>query len=138
MNDFLKKRITLKNINDKLKQKTLSLPFKNILWDDDQQSQFIESLVMNIPIPLFCVYENKDVVWQVVDGFQRINAINNFINGELKLVDIEFMNDIKGLTFSQLPKNLKKRILKTEFQFVIINPSAPKSFKDIIYRRFNC
>jgi hypothetical protein len=53
-------------------------------WDINQQSKFIESILLGIPIPSIFVAADKSGKWELVDGLQRTCTILNFI-GELKL-----------------------------------------------------
>jgi len=41
-------------------------------WEDKQRSDFIESILLGIPIPPIFVAEDKDGRWELVDGLQRI------------------------------------------------------------------
>jgi len=135
------KRVPMETIIRRLKEGTISAPEIQRgegLWGNDQQSRLMESLMLKIPVPLFYVAEDEDVMWKVVDGLQRITAIKRFIlNEEFKLVGLEFMQELKGLTFSQLPSKFKTRILETEFQFAIINPSTPQNVQRNVFKRLN-
>ena len=52
-------------------------------WDEVQKSNFIESLLLGIPIPPIFVSQRKDGVWDVIDGLQRLSTIYQFV-GVLK------------------------------------------------------
>lgn len=135
------KRVPMATIIRRLKEGTISAPEIQRgegLWGNDQQSRLMESLMLKIPVPLFYVAEDEDVMWKVVDGLQRITAIKRFIlNEEFKLVGLEFMQELEGLTFNQLPSKFKTRILETEFQFAIINPSTPQNVQRNVFKRLN-
>ena len=49
-------------------------------WTRKQQSDFVESLVLEIPIPPLFFYENPDGVWDLLDGLQRFSTILRFFN----------------------------------------------------------
>ncbi len=68
-------------------------------WNDSQKTGFIESILLGIPIPPIFVAEDKDGVWELVDGLQRVSTILSFF-GILKN-DIERKNFFK-LTSSDL------------------------------------
>ena len=55
-------------------------------WNNEQKSRLIESIFLGLPIPSFFVYEDKENVWEVLDGLQRISSILEYI-GELKNSD---------------------------------------------------
>jgi uncharacterized protein with ParB-like and HNH nuclease domain len=47
-------------------------------WDRDKQSRFIESIIMNVPIPPVFLREDEYRMYVVLDGRQRLTAINDF------------------------------------------------------------
>jgi len=50
-----------------------------IRWSDDRQSKFIESILLGIPIPPIFVSQEKNGVWDVIDGLQRLATILGFV-----------------------------------------------------------
>jgi hypothetical protein len=47
-------------------------------WTDEQQSKFIESMFLGIPIPSIFVSQRADGIWDVIDGLQRLSTIFQF------------------------------------------------------------
>lgn len=52
-------------------------------WSEAQKTALIESILLSIPIPPIFVAEDKNGVWELVDGLQRISTFISFF-GELK------------------------------------------------------
>jgi uncharacterized protein with ParB-like and HNH nuclease domain len=52
-------------------------------WGDDQQTKFIESLVLGIPVPPIFVAEIKEGTdagkWELIDGLQRVSTVLSFL-----------------------------------------------------------
>lgn len=48
---------------------------RNYVWKIEQASKFIESLMLDIPIPSLMFYEDKESYMQIIDGQQRIKSI---------------------------------------------------------------
>ncbi|QPO12789.1 DUF262 domain-containing protein [Thalassospira sp. A40-3] len=48
-------------------------------WSLDKKSNFIESILIGIPIPPAFAYENEDGTWELIDGLQRISTILEFM-----------------------------------------------------------
>ena len=83
---------------------------RNEVWTDVRKSQLIESILLEIPIPMFYVSADEEGNWTVVDGLQRISAFRDFILGKLymktknsddegngiKLKGLEFLKNIEG------------------------------------------
>lgn len=136
-----KKNISLDVIIRRLQNKTIEFnPVyqRNEIWDDVKQSRLIESLMLNIPIPLFYVSADENGKWEVVDGLQRLTAIKLFlVDKELKLKGLEFWNGYENCGIDELPPIISNRIYETEFTFVIIEPGSPDELKYNIFNRIN-
>ncbi len=135
------KRVPLQTLIRRLEQGTISAPAIQRgagLWDDDQQSRLIESLMLKIPVPLFYVAEDEDSAWKVVDGLQRVTAIDRYVKRkEFTLSGLEFLGELEGFQFDKLPQKFQNRILETELQFAIINPSTPQNVQRNVFKRLN-
>jgi hypothetical protein len=47
-------------------------------WSEGQRSRFIESLILEMPVPPVFVIEVDDGRYQLIDGLQRISVISAF------------------------------------------------------------
>ncbi|MBD1995240.1 DUF262 domain-containing protein [Leptolyngbya sp. FACHB-541] len=52
-------------------------------WSEVQKTALIESILLSIPIPPIFVAEDRNGVWELVDGLQRVSTFISFF-GELK------------------------------------------------------
>lgn len=52
-------------------------------WSEAQKTALIESILLSIPIPPIFVAEDKNGVWELVDGLQRVSTFISFF-GDLK------------------------------------------------------
>ena len=76
-------------------------------WTVKQKSNFIESLLLGIPIPSIFVTETDDAGWDVVDGLQRISTVLEFVGilldehekpyPRLELVGTKFLPSLKNI-----------------------------------------
>jgi hypothetical protein len=48
------------------------------VWDDARSSRLIESVLLEVPLPVFYLAENSDGSQEVIDGQQRLNAFFRF------------------------------------------------------------
>lgn len=74
---------------------------RNAVWKAADQSKFIDSLIKQLPIPSMCFsLDFHTQKWQVVDGLQRMTAINSFLgNREWRLSRLkEIDQKISGRT----------------------------------------
>ena len=49
------------------------------VWDDAKASRLVESLLLNVPIPVCYFAENEDGTLEVVDGQQRLQSIWRYL-----------------------------------------------------------
>ena len=47
-------------------------------WDEQRQSDFIESILLGIPFPSIFVATNPDGKWELIDGLQRVSTVLSF------------------------------------------------------------
>jgi len=112
-------------------------------WTRKRQSQLIESLIVNIPIPPVVLYETSLSSYEVMDGQQRINAIRDFYNNKFKLTGLEIYSSLNGCTYSTLPERIRSSIDRRSIaSTVVINESAATSeeamlLKQLVFERLN-
>lgn len=108
------------------------------LWDKTRQSRLIESMLLRIPLPTFYFDGSDDECWLVVDGLQRLNAMKAFIiDQSLKLTNLEYFGEFTGLKFSELPRNMMRRLEETQIIANVIQPGTPDEVKFTIFKRIN-
>lgn len=62
-------------------------------WDIEKQSRFIESLLMEMPIPAIYVIELEQGTYELIDGLQRISSYLNYRGMLKKLDEVETISD---------------------------------------------
>ena len=143
--------VTIERLLKRLKEGSINLSpdfQRKEVWDDTRRSRLIESLMLNIPLPMFYVSSDEDGNWEVVDGAKRLSTIRNFIIGDdkgthLKLKNLEFLGDkFDEKTFKAIEEQGKHNkfintILNTSIQFTVINPGTPEAVKRNIFNRIN-
>ena len=80
---------------------------RELIWKEHQQVRFIESVLLNLPVPYLYVAdvtsgENEGRL-EIVDGSQRIRTLVRFVQNELKLCDLELLPSLNGFRFEDLP-----------------------------------
>jgi hypothetical protein len=80
---------------------------RRLVWDRKKKSLFIESLLMNIPVPPVFLYEIDLNRYEVMDGQQRLNAILEFYENTLILTGLDSWRVLNGLTYSQCPPRIR-------------------------------
>src|ERR1019366_4558652 len=117
-------------------------------WDPKRCSQFIESLMLGIPIPSLFMATNSDNTWEIVDGVQRLSTIIKFagdndmrilhgVNPQLVLTDLQKLDDFTGLTFDQLPQNLQLHFMTRPIKVITLNDKSDTVVRYDLFERLN-
>ncbi len=139
-NDFLLPQI-LDFVNQKQWMNLQPEYQRRQVWDRKKQSQFIESLLMNLPIPPVFLFEPEYNRYEVMDGQQRLSAIVAFYSNRLKLIGLEQWSELNGKEYSDLPNKVQRGLDRRRLSAVVLQ-STPNSRKDdelrrIVFERLN-
>lgn len=111
------------------------------LWNDTKKSRFIESLLLNLPIPMFYFDVQDDNLWRVIDRLQRLSTLKSFIldDGKKQLVlkGLEFLKEYEGKTYKELPRPLQRRISSFTVTAYLVEKGTPDEVKYNIFNRIN-
>ena len=84
------------------------------IWGRKNKSLFIESVILNIPIPSIYLSEDKEGTLIVIDGRQRLSTLFDYMDDKFKLSGLSILLELNGKKFSQLVDNLAKYKSKIE------------------------
>jgi len=107
-------------------------------WDQEKQSRFIESIIMNVPIPPVFLGEDEYGSYVVLDGRQRLTAIKDFLNNTFKLTSLKVWEDLNGQNFNDLQKEKLDRAITRRFvPAVVILKESSSQVKYDVFDRLN-
>ncbi len=110
---------------------------RNLVWKPDQMSRFIESVILNFPLPAFYVNEQRDGKYVIVDGLQRTTTLHRFINNQFVLKNLKTLPNFNGQGFKDLPDAIQSKIEDKRLQFYVIRPSVPINVVYELFDRIN-
>jgi hypothetical protein len=76
---------------------------RKLVWSVDEKERLVDSIVRDMPIPLFLVAEigtEAELTYELIDGMQRLNAMFSFLENEFALGDLYF--DLNALADTKL------------------------------------
>ena len=105
-------------------------------WNQEKQSRFIESIIMNVPIPPVFLGESEYGTYVVLDGRQRLTAIHEFLRNTYKLKGLEVWAELNDQSFNDLQKKKLDRAITRRFvpAIVILKESSSEVKYDVFDR----
>ncbi|PAC36653.1 GmrSD restriction endonuclease domain-containing protein [Caldifermentibacillus hisashii] len=124
-------------------------------WSEEKQSQFIESLILEMPIPPIYVIEKDEGQYELIDGLQRISTYlhfrgelanhNNHSTDEMEEENVRFLTltgcdivkELNGLTYEKLPKTLQIRLKRSFVRVEVIRKGSDSRLRYYMFKRLN-
>lgn len=117
---------------------------RRLVWDVAKRSRFIESLLLNIPIPPVFLYEWELGRYEVMDGQQRLNAVIEYYENGFALRGLEKWGEINGYRYRDLPDTLqrgldRRRLSATVLLVERISDNQPQhsEIRKLVFDRLN-
>src|ERR1700728_1819203 len=82
-------------------------------WSLDQQTQYLESILLNIPSPPLFLAQNKNSKFEVIDGLQRVSTLLKFFAAEVFANDTEKADQSLDIDLDSNPDDNNIRIPTT-------------------------
>lgn len=121
-------------------------------WSEGQRSRFIESLILEMPVPPVFVIEVDDGKYQLIDGLQRISSYLH-LRGELeaphlptkpvqkgdklRLSDCDIVKELNDFTYDELPTAIQIRLKRAFIRMEVVRKETDPHFKYHMFKRLN-
>lgn len=129
-------------------------------WDVDQQTQYIESILLNIPSPPLFFAENSDGGYEVIDGLQRLSTLIRFFSEEifdtpnptldqeqedgenniaepLVLAEGPIIKSLGGFSAKTLPEALVRTIRYARITIILLEKESSRRARFEVFKRLN-
>jgi hypothetical protein len=116
---------------------------RRLVWDKAKKSRFIESLLMNVPIPPVFLFEWELSRYEVMDGQQRLNAIVEFYENRFALSGLEKWSVLHGRKYADCPPTIQRGLDRRRISAVVLlAESAPlgkgkDDIRRLVFQRLN-
>jgi hypothetical protein len=120
-------------------------------WTEGAQSRFIESLLLEMPVPPIYVVEQEEGRYMLIDGLQRISSYLH-LRGKLSaphlrppiepgkyltLVDCDIVQELNGFSYDELGIALQIRLKRAFVRVEVVRKGSDAKFKYHMFKRLN-
>jgi hypothetical protein len=110
---------------------------RKYVWDSAKASRLIESLLMNVPVPVCYFAEIDAAQHEVIDGLQRITAITDYLQDKYALRGISVLEELVGKRFSELPTKAQRQLENRAIRCIVITEESHPDIKFDVFERLN-
>lgn len=118
---------------------------RKYVWEKPEASRFIESILLGLPVPSIFLANTKDSKKLIIDGYQRIMTVFDFVktgiwkkDGKVfKLSNTDKINERwRGKSFSELAESDQRKIRSSTIHAIIFEQKAPNDNDTSLYQVF--
>ena len=110
---------------------------RRYVWSDRQASRLVESLIIQCPIPVIYLNQEKDETFSVIDGNQRLSSLKRFLEDDFTLVGLTSYPELAGLGYSKLDKRIQRHISNRVLRCTVILKETHPQVKFDVFERLN-
>ncbi len=124
---------------------------REFVWDAQKSSRLIESIILGLPIPPLFLLEVGNNEYELIDGFQRLTTVANYVNGEpwnmvqngkkkrKSKLSGKIMEELVGKSFEQLAPEYQRIIKRSTIPLIEFRQIGPEDYssKYLIFERIN-
>jgi hypothetical protein len=107
------------------------------VWDDRKSSRLIESLLLNVPVPVCYFAELQDGSYSVIDGQQRLTALYRFISNLLPLSGLRVRPELNRKRFAELDQVDQRMIRTRTIRCIVIQKESHPAIRFDVFERIN-
>ncbi len=117
---------------------------RNYVWDRIEASRFIDSLLLGLPVPSIFLAQTDDEKLLIVDGYQRIMTVRDYVRGvfsgdgrAFRLSRSQKVNARwQGKSFAELDEEKQRRIRNTTIHAIIFVQKHPEDDDTSLFQVF--
>lgn len=117
---------------------------RHYVWDKVEASRFVESLLLGLPVPSIFLANTFEDQKLIVDGYQRIMTVYDFVKGIwskdgriFRLSNSDKLNNRwRGKSFGELSSAEQRKLKSTTIHAIIFDQAKPEEQDTSLYQIF--
>ena len=136
---FIVTDYTVEFIADKVRSKEYYVPEyqREMVWVDAEQSRFIESVLIGLPIPFVFLWQDEDGRMEIVDGSQRMRTLRRFMDNELKLTKLELLPETNDFHYRDLSEARQRKFNARTLRGIVLENATTTATRTEMFSRIN-
>jgi hypothetical protein len=110
---------------------------RRYVWDDKKASKLVESLLINVPIPVCYLAEEKDSTRTTIDGQQRLRSLYRYLENQFPLKGLEVLSDLNGKRYHQLTERQQRLVSNRTIRCIVISEDSDPDIRFDVFERLN-
>jgi len=110
---------------------------RQYIWDDNDKNRFIESILLGLPIPFMFFSDTDDGRCEVIDGAQRTQTLEEFMDDDLRLANLKKLTALNGFCYADIPEYYRRKFNKTTMRIIVLSDETTIDIRKEIFNRIN-
>ena len=116
---------------------------RHFVWDAQKSSRLIESALLDIPLPVIYLSEEKDGNEYVIDGQQRLTAFFSFIDSkfpdgkDFKLSGLKVITELNKKSYKEINDELQDKIRYCKIRTITFRRESESDLKFELFESLN-
>lgn len=110
---------------------------EELLWSIKYKSRFIESIILDYPIPLIFLADTQEGGLEIIDGLQRISTLAEFLNNDFEMEKLKKLTSLNGCSCIDLPPSEVRRLKAKALRIIVLKDSTPSEVRKDLFDRLN-
>lgn len=110
---------------------------RRYVWDNKKASKLVESLLINVPIPVCYLAEESDGTRSVIDGQQRLRSLYRYLENQFPLSGLEVLPEINRKRYHQLSDRQQRLIGNRTIRCIVISEDSDPDIRFDVFERLN-
>lgn len=107
------------------------------VWDNKRSSKLIESVLLEVPLPVFYLAQNANDGQEVIDGQQRLKAFFRFMDNEYSLTGLAELDELNGLCYKDLERSKQRLIKNYPVHTIVFKKESDENLRFQVFERLN-